>query len=131
MSDDYHVGYGKPPKQHQFKAGNQAARGKKRRKRKQGLSMPEIIDKALHTKRTIKKGGELLEMEAADVMVERLVQVMMSGTPRELVLMVSLLEKYTPDTLASAPEKLEVSYHRAEGSTVALPPKDIWEGDEP
>lgn len=81
MSDDYDVGYGKPPRQHRFKPGNQAATGRKR-KPTQGLSMPEIIKKALATKRKIKRGNEILAMPVAEILVERLIQAMPTAQPR-------------------------------------------------
>lgn len=128
---DYEIGYGRPPKQHRFKPGNQAARSKKGRSRKSSaLSMPEIIEKALRTRRTIKRGGELIEMGVAEILVERLVQMMTTGNPRDMTSIVSMLERHTPDLLASAPHKLELSYHRAEGAQVALPPRGLWNTEE-
>ena len=47
----YTVGYGKPPKANQFKPGNQAARRRKGQGTGKALSLPDIIDRALRTKR--------------------------------------------------------------------------------
>lgn len=126
MSDDYKVGYGKPPRETQFKAGNKAAQGRKTPKKK-ALSLPEIFEKALRTKRKIKRGNAVIDMTVGEILGERLIQIMTSGTPRELALMVSLLERHAPDLMAVQAEALELTYHRAEGSTVALPPADLWE----
>lgn len=131
MSDDYDVGYGKPPQQHRFKPGNQAAKGKKARVRQQTLSMPEIFEKALRTKRKIKRGDQVFTMDVADILVERLVLMMTTGTARELATIIAMLERYAPDVLTALPETLEVTYHRAEGSTVALPPANLWERPKP
>lgn len=129
MSDEYDVGYGKPPRQHQFKPGNKAA--KSRKSAKKALSMPEILDRALRTRRKIKRGGQVIDMAVAEILSERLVQTISTGNPRELALVVGLIERYLPDALASTPEALEITYHRAEGSTVALPPADLWKGTKP
>ena len=129
MSDDYDVGYGKPPRQHQFQRGNQAAKGRKRAKKV--LSLPEIIDRALRTRRKIKRGGEVIEMGVAEILVERLIQAMTTGSPRDMALIVAMLERYAPDVLASTPEQLEVTYHRAEGSNVPLPPAELWKRTKP
>ncbi|QGN55011.1 DUF5681 domain-containing protein [Novosphingobium sp. Gsoil 351] len=131
MSDDYDVGYGKPPRQHRFKPGNAAAKGRRRKKPKaveadNPLSIPEILDRALRTKRKIKRGEQVLDMEVADILVERLVQTMTSGSARDLQYVINLIERFSPGALASSPKPLEVIYHHAEGSKVALPPADLW-----
>ncbi len=135
MSDDYEVGYGKPPRQHRFKPGNAAAKGRRKKvpsaKADQPLSIPEILDRALRTKRKIKRGEQVLDMEVADILVERLVQTMTSGSARDLQYVINLIERFSPDALASTPKPLEVTYHRAEGSSVALPPADLWQESKP
>ena len=129
MSDNYKVGYGKPPIETQFKPKNKAAVGRKTPKKK-ALSLPEIFEKALRTKRKIKRGTAIIDMTVAEILGERLVQIMTSGTARELALMVSLLERHAPDLMAAQAEPLELTYHRAEGSTVPLPPADLWKRDK-
>ncbi len=81
MADDYTVGYGKPPRDHQFKPGNQAARKRgtgntKGKTRGKALVLPEIIDRALRTRRKIKRGGEICSLSVAEILVERFVQMM-------------------------------------------------------
>ena len=62
MSGDYEVGYKKPPVQYRFGPGNQAAKKRRGKPPKQrGLSLPEIIAKALGAKRKAKRGGEVIE----------------------------------------------------------------------
>ena len=130
MTDGYRVGYGKPPQETQFKPGNQAARKRKAGSRNSGkgkaLILPEIIDRALRTRRKIKRGGEVYSLPVAEILVERLVHTMTTGSPRDLALMVQLLEKHLPDALSSTPEALEVVYHRAKGSQVALPDDELF-----
>jgi hypothetical protein len=128
MSDKYDVGYKKPPRQHQFKPGNQAARRRGRsKKQEQTFSLAEILVKALRTKRKIKRGNEIITMEAGDIMCERLVQMMTAGTARDMLSIVALIQQHSPQMLAGAPETLEIVHHRAEGSSVPLPPADLWE----
>jgi hypothetical protein len=126
MAEDYEVGYGKPPKQHRFKAGNQAAR--KHGRAKKGLELPELMERALRTRRKVKRGDQVYSVPIAEILVERLIQMMTSGSSRDLALVVQMLERYLPDALAKKSEPLEVSYHRAEGSTVSLPPPHLWKG---
>ena len=125
VAEDYSVGYGKPPRQHQFKQGNQLAR--KRRVKTKAIAFPEIIDRALRKKRKIKRGDTITSVPIAEILVERLIQMMTTGSARDLALIVQLLERYLPDALAAAPETLEISYHRADGSSVPLPPSELWD----
>ncbi len=131
MSDDYPVGYGKPPHEHRFKPGNQAARKRKGKGPGKALSLPDIIDRALRTKRRIKRGDQVFALPVADILVERLIHTMMNGSAQDLTRIVALLERYMPDTLAAETEQLEVTYHRAESSNVILPPTALWDGKEP
>ncbi len=124
MSEDYEVGYGKPPKAHQFKPGNQAARKKKT------ISVSEAIEKALNTKRKIRKGDKELTLSVGEIVVERLVQLAMGGNARDLVKFVEIAHKYAPDALAGSAEELTITYTRAENSKVELPPADLWEKDK-
>lgn len=123
------TGYCDPPPEHQFKKGNTAAKNRKTPKKK-ALSLPEIFEKALRAKRKIKRGNAVIDMTVAEILSERLIQIMTSGTARELALMVSLLERHAPDLMAAQPEPLELTYHRAEGSSVPLPPADLWKRDK-
>lgn len=126
MADDYEVGYGKPPRQHRFEQGNQAAR--KRKGKANPIALPRLIERALRTKRKIRRGEAVFSVPVAEILVERLIQTMTTGSARDLAMIVQLLERYLPDALASKGEPLEISYSRAEGSTVALPPNDLWRG---
>lgn len=130
MSDDYPVGYGQPPREHRFKPGNQAA-SKRKSKPGKALSLPDIIDRALRTKRRIKRGDQVYALPVADILVERLIQTIMNGSAQDLARIVAMLERYMPDTLAAQTEQLQVTYHRAESSNVNLPPADLWDGQEP
>ena len=61
-SDDsgYEVGYGKPPKEHQFKKGNKAAAG--RRKSKHGQNANAMLARLLYEKVTVKIDGMKVRM---------------------------------------------------------------------
>ena len=129
MADDYVVGYGKPPRQHQFKQGNQAAR--KRRAKTKVISLPEILDRALRVRRKVKRGSEVYSVPMAEILVERLIQMMTTGSARDLAMIVHLLERYLPDALTAQSEPLEIIHTRAEGSSVELPPAHLWKRSEP
>lgn len=124
MDDDYAVGYGKPPKQHQFKQGNQVAR--KRKSESKTFAIPDLIDRALRTKRKVRRGDTITSVSVAEIFVERLIQMMTTGSGRDLSVIIQLLERYRPDALAGKPETLEVIHHRADDSKVPMPDEKLW-----
>lgn len=128
--DDNEVGYCKPPKHSQFKPGNQVAKNRGKRKAQATFSIGEILREAMSSKRKIKRGGEVVDMAVGKILVERLVQMVTSGTARELTMIVAMLERHAPDLLASSAEELAITYHRAEGSKVPLPPADLWKDNQ-
>ncbi len=132
MAERKRVGYGSPPIEHRFKLGNQAASkrgsGGKVTKSK-ALALPEILDRALRTKRKVKRNGEVHSLLVAEILGERLVQMLISGNARDVTLVMQLVEKYLPEALNRTAEVLEVIHHRAETSSIAPPPDELW--DEP
>lgn len=133
MDDDEPVGYGKPPRQHRFKPGNQAAAKSIRQKKKQAnaLALPEILDRALRTKRKVKRGDQVYTIPVAEIMVERIVQMLTTGSSRDLALVMQLTERYLPDALTKTQEVLEIVHTRAANSDIELPSDDLWEGTKP
>ena len=126
---DYEVGYGKPPKHSQFKPFNQAAKGRGSKKEsKPTFSIGEILRNALSGKRKIKRGDSVVEMDVAKILVERLVQMMLNGSAKDMALVLGLLERHAPEILATATQELAITYHRANGSTVPLPTAEMWKG---
>jgi hypothetical protein len=129
MKDDYEVGYGKPPKHSQFKPNNQAAKGRGRKKvPKPTFSIGEILRDVLSGKRKIKRGDKVVEMDVARILGERLIQMILNGSARDMALVLGLLERHAPELLATAAQELAITYHRAEGSTVPLPRAQPWKG---
>jgi len=126
VSDEYEVGYGKPPAKHRFKPGNQAARGRGKR-RKHARSMSEILAQAMNTKRKIKRGDKVYSMPVAEILIERVVQMAMGGSARDVAALMAMIERHSPSLLANEPEPLQIELHRAEGSQVELPSPDLWD----
>lgn len=130
--DDEPIGYGKPPRQHRFKPGNQAAAKHNRLKKKEGkaLALPEILDRVLRSKHKIKRGDQVYSVPVAEIMVERLVQMLTTGSTRDVALVMQLTERYLPDALTKTQEVLEIVHTQAVGSNIQLPPDDLWEDTE-
>ena len=129
MAEDRPVGYKNPPREHRFKPGNTAASKNNRRAKKKSnaIELPVILDRVLRTKRKVKRGDQVYSAPVAEIMVERFVQMLTSGTPREVALVMQLVEKYLPDALTKTAETLEITLHRAPGSAIPAPPDDLWE----
>lgn len=128
-ANKYEVGYKKPPVKNQFKPGNQVARGRKRKSDKPaGLSIGEIIEKAMLARRKIKRGDRIIEMPVAEIMVERLIHTVTTGSARDLKMVIDLIQAHAPSLLAAPMQEFAVRYHHAEGSTVPLPPLELWKG---
>ncbi len=127
MSKDYDVGYGKPPKAHQFKPGNQAARKNKGKRKARGMTVQEALEKALKTKRKIRKGDKELSMTVAEIFGERIIQMVMTGNSRDLTKVMEIIQKHASGTLAQETEELTITYERAASSNVELPSADLWE----
>jgi hypothetical protein len=120
---DTRVGYGQPPKEHQFKPGNQAARGRRSPRKKQ-LSIDEALAKAMRQKHRIAHGGQFVLMDGVEILAAKVVQAITTSSPRDLVSLVNLVERLLPGAGANATEVLRVIYESAQGSTIALPSAD-------
>ena len=127
--EDESVGYGKPPRKHRFKPGNKAASKSNRRPKKavSALSLAEIFDRALRTKRKVKRGDQVYAVTVAEIVSERLVQMLTTGSARDVTNVMQLIEKHLPEALARPTEVLEIVHYRAEGSTIPSPPDDLWD----
>ena len=70
-SDDheYEVGYGKPPKEHQFKKGNKAAAGERKRKAPQKIR--EVWAKLMSEKVTVLVDGKKVRMPRLEAFIRR------------------------------------------------------------
>ena len=132
MSDDDAVGFGKPPRKHRFQPGNKAASKSNRsaKKKANAVDLSDIIDRALRTKRKVKRGDQVFSVPVAEILGERLIQMMTSGSARDVVHIMQMIEKYLPDALARTTEVLEIVHYRAEGSSIQPPPDDLWEKDK-
>ena len=82
------------------------------------------------TKRKVRRGDRVYSVSAAEILAERLVQMMTTGSAREVAIVMQLIEKHLPDAMARPTEVLEIMHHHAEGSCIQPPPEDLWEKDK-
>lgn len=130
MSGDYEIGYGKPPEQHRFQQGNKMAKRRKAAGKQSSFTMSEIVTKAMTQRRQVRRGDRIVEMQVAEIMIERLVQMATTGSPRDVGYVLGLIAKHAAHLVAPPAQETHVTYHRAPGSNVELPPPELWKADE-
>lgn len=142
MSDDtddgagpgYNVGYGKPPVNSQFKKGQSGnPRGKRRDSGQKSSEEPfaETLRRVATRKRRVRCGENVEQLSALEVSLERLaVMASGNGTAKDTIIFLKLVAEYLPDLLKAPPPPISITYQRAPGSTVALPPADLYERDD-
>ena len=97
--DHYEVGFGKPPKSHQFKKG-QSGNPRGRGKTKKG-SRTEIIVNALNQSVKVRKGDRSITMTKFEVIIEDLINKAMQGDRSARADLLKLLDKLGPNKAAA------------------------------
>jgi hypothetical protein len=95
-TDDYEVGYGKPPKHTRFRkgqSGNPRGRGKNTRNLKTELR--SVLDETL----SLSMAGREVRLSARKAMLLALRNKALKGDTRAIGLMVAMLERLLPETL--------------------------------
>ena len=80
MSDDYEVGYKKPPRKSQFKKGT-SGNPKGRPKNARNRTPTELLDQYLSTQVTVAENGEKKTMTLLEALQRRLVTAALKGDP--------------------------------------------------
>jgi Family of unknown function (DUF5681) len=91
----YAVGYGRPPKETQFKPGRS---GNPKGRPKGPRSIGAILREAIGQKVPVAEGGRTRRLPALEVMLRRLVNEAMRSDPKAIKLLLSLVERYTEST---------------------------------
>jgi hypothetical protein len=95
MSDDYKVGFGKPPREHRFQkrtSGNPKGRPRKTK------DIDTLIDRELDQVVTMKEGGREVQLRKREAIVKRLVNSALTGSPRAIEYLVKYSkENGSPD----------------------------------
>lgn len=90
---DYEVGYGKPPKAHQFKPKHTKSKGSRRKKR---LSVQAIVEAELMSMLAFTEGGKTLKLPKLQLIVKRLVHKAMSGDDRSIATALAVARTHLP-----------------------------------
>ena len=87
---DYEVGYGKPPKETQFKGGQS---GNPKGRPKESVSFALKLEKAMSEKVEVREGGRARKMSKIDVMIQNLLARCMKGDQQAVSTLVRLMKE--------------------------------------
>jgi hypothetical protein len=89
--NDYEVGYGRPPKGHQWQPGQSGNPSGK--KRKSPSLLTDALITALQTKVAVQQGGQTKKMTTNDVVAQTLIKTLIKGTPKDQVMLLKALDE--------------------------------------
>lgn len=98
---DYHIGYGQPPKEHQFKKGR-SGNPKGRPRGAKGLKT--ILSEQMHGKMTIKMDGQTQTVSKLTVIIINLSRKAMQGDLRAANTLLDLVQKHLPQEMGPDPD---------------------------
>ncbi len=93
MTDDYKIGYGRPPKANQFKKGQS---GNKSGRPKGSQNLKSIVETEANAKVHIREGGESKTVTRAEALVKSTFNKAIQGAANATVISIGLMEKYLP-----------------------------------
>lgn len=98
MSDDYDVGYGKPPKKNQFQKGKS---GNPKGRPKGAKSFGSAVRKQLSEKVQLIQNGKPRKVSKADAVIMRVMKDALEGKPRAQTEILRMAQTYLPDDTQS------------------------------
>lgn len=104
-SDDYKVGFGNPPKAHQFKVGNKCGKGRK----KGAKGLKTIVNEASGQKVPVKLGGKPVKLSKLELTVHQVFTKASQGDLKAVDKALTLAERYGPQDAPEGPEPEKVS----------------------
>lgn len=104
--DDQEVGYGKPPKEHQFKKGNKLGKGRP----KGAANMKTLVNAALSVKVSTKIGGKTKKMTKAELALHQLAHKASQGDLKAIDKVIAMHERYGPQEDPEGPSEEKLNY---------------------
>lgn len=89
----YEIGYGKPPKQHQFKKGHS---GNKKGRPKGGKGLKTILNQQMNRKMTISEHGKQRKASQLEITIIALFNKSMKGDIRAAKTLLELVQNHFP-----------------------------------
>lgn len=106
----YRVGYGKPPKESQFKPGQS---GNPRGRPKSVPSLKSVISSELRRHRTIVEDGKRLRLPTEIILIKRYIDLALKGHLKPLMMILEVIEKLREERNLSAEEMSPASIEEA------------------
>jgi hypothetical protein len=88
--------------------------------------MADIFTAAMTRRLRIRRGDRIVSMRVAEIYVERLIVMATQGSATEMTKLLAMIAKHAPHMLAAPEVEARITYHRAPGSEVELPPLNLW-----
>lgn len=95
VSDDYEVGYGKPPKKNQFKKGKS---GNPKGRPKKSRCPLTIIKEELDLSITVKEGNKTITMTKGEAVLKQMVNKAIKGDHRSALTVMEFMSNEMPDS---------------------------------
>ncbi len=118
MSDNYEVGYGKPPKKTRWKKGQS---GNSEGRPKGVKNMETVVRQEAYSKINVKEGGKTYELTKVEALMKRMMAKGIQGDNKAANIALALMEKYLPhvdpDAAARTPlteEELKILTNHAD-----------------
>lgn len=118
MSDDYKVGYGKPPENTQFKLGHS---GNSKGRPKGAKNLKTIVQQEAYDTITIKEGGKSSKVAKVVALIKSMMAKGIQGDTKAANIALNLMDKFLPHDDPQAAEKaplteeeLKILYNHAD-----------------
>jgi Family of unknown function (DUF5681) len=106
-AEEYKVGPGRPPKEHQFKPGQSGNPKGAKRKRRLSPDIKLLLEQALSERVTLKQGGKQLTLTMAAAGIKQLVAQYARGDRHARRDVIALADKFGVDLMASHRQDIE------------------------
>ena len=93
MTDGYETGYGKPPKQGQFKKGQS---GNPKGRPKGTPNLKTALEQELKAKVTLKEGGKIKTVSKTEALAKSIINKAVSGDTKSVQLATTLIKELLP-----------------------------------
>lgn len=103
VGSKYKVGYGKPPKQHQWQPGQS---GNSEGKKKGNKSLKTIVQEEVNGKVIVKQNGQTKEVTKLHALILRLYAKAQSGDLKSMIELIKLAKEYVDDHSENEAETL-------------------------
>ena len=100
-TDDYEVGYRRPPRNHRWMKGQS---GNPKRRPGKSRNMPTLLADALSRPVMIRENGQTRTVAFMDAWVQKIMHGVLNGSVRDQIALMAALHKYIPEAINPMPD---------------------------